>query len=253
MDNELFIDFEETEPVIENNKQIKKYEENYDEYTTDLYFVMREKKYNVISHDAFDCDTNKVFMYKYMWDPYTGEKKKEDPIGPLYFHPDDLIYFFYTRRKKLLWIEPKDIVHGLNEGVYEGYYGDGLGSGENINIIGRGEYPELYLFRLPIDDCYLPPDSDRSIITMGPKLSDGEIKLIEDLAEDHHKFNYQNFYGKKRPSLTLMKNLYDTAISKTPDISKYLGDKKENELSHEELFELRNKANRDAVNALISL
>lgn len=252
MDDDLFVDFEETQPVIEKKNNIVKYNDNYDDYTTNLYFVMREKKYNVISHDAFDCNTDHIFKYKYMWDPYTGEKKEEDPIGPLCFHPDDLIYFFYTRRKKLLWIESKDIVEGINEGVYEGYYGDGLGSGDNINIIGRGEYPELYLFRLPIDDCYLPPDSDKSIITMGPKLSDEEIKLIEELAECHQT-NYQYFYGKKRPSLTLMKKLYDTAISKNPDISQYLTDKKKEDLTSEELYELKNRANREAVNALVAL
>jgi hypothetical protein len=257
MDDDLLIDFED-EQITDNNatneNETKKYQKEYDEYTTQLYKNMRLMKYNVISHDAFDCDFNHIFQYSHMWDPYTGEINGTDPIGPLCFHPDELINWFYTRRKKMLWIEQKDVMNGLNEGVYEGYYGDGLGSGENIHIVSRGEFPELYLFRLPIDDCYLPPESDRSIITMGPKLSSEEIKSIEDLAEKYHKFNYQNLYGKKRPSLTLMKSLYDTAISKTPDISQYLEkDEKEDKISPERLSELRGRANREAVSKLVSL
>jgi hypothetical protein len=53
-----------------------------------------------------------------------------------------------------------------------------VGSGENINIIGRGECPEKYLFRLPIIDCYLEKDYNKSIITMGPKLTIEEITAL---------------------------------------------------------------------------
>ena len=74
-----------------------------------------------------------------------------------------MIRHYYKRRLKLLWNEPKD----ESGGFYQGYYGDAVGSGEEINIPGRGTHQELYLFRLPIDDCYLPPDSDLSVPTMG--------------------------------------------------------------------------------------
>lgn len=261
MDDSLLIDFEEDNSFINYttnnetiNKETIKYKQEYDEYTTQLYKNMREKKYNVISHDSFNCDFDRIFQYHHMWDPYTGHKNDIDPFGPLCFHPDELINWFYTRRKKMLWIEQVNITHGPESGLYEGYYGDGLGSGENIHIVSRGEFPELYLFRLPIDDCYLPPDFDRSIITMGPRLTDEEIKNIEELAEKYHNSNYTNLYGKKRPSIVLMKQLYDIAISKTPNITPYLEEnEKENSLSSERLAELRGRANREAVNQLVRL
>jgi hypothetical protein len=250
MDNDLLVDFDDDqEQEVSNNVKKSKiyYTNEYNEHTTEFYRNMREKKYNIISHDSFDCDINHIFQFLSMWDPYTGEKTESDPHGPLYFHPDELIHFFYKRRLKLLWNEPKD----ENGGLYQGYYGDAVGSGEEINIPGRGIYPELYLFRLPIDDCYLPPNSDLSVITMGPKLTDEEVALIDDLAEKYHKNNYQNCYRKKRPSLVQMKKLYDIAISKNPDITKY-GISLE-KLNDEQIYELKNKANREAVDALIKI
>ncbi len=244
---EDWVDFDDSDIT---NKDVvideKKYDKEYNSDTTEFYKNMREKKYNIISHDVFNCNTEHVFKFKEMWDPYTGERIGDDPFGSLYFHPDELIRFYYKRRLKTLWTDQKDETGG----VYEGYYGDGVGSGEEINIPGRGIYPELYLFRLPIDDCYLAPNTDRSIITMGPKLTDEEVKLIDELAEKYHKDNYRNSFGKKRPSLYKMKLLYDTAISKHPDISKYCVDEKN--MSKTELEELRNRANRDAVNELIN-
>jgi hypothetical protein len=252
MDNDLLIDFEDDSTSYETAKEeTKKYKKIYNNHTTDFYCLLREKKYNVISHDSFDCHIDQIFQFPYIWDPYTGEREEKDPFGPFYFHPDDLIRFFYKRRLKLLWHEPKDITTGPNAGYYEGYYGEGVGSGEDILIPGRGFHPELYLFRLPIDDCYMPPYSDLSIITMGPKLTNDELALIDELAEKYHKHNYQNCYKKKRPSLALMKKLYDNALSKTPDLSKYKIDEKN--LSKEELENLRNKANREAVTALINI
>jgi hypothetical protein len=225
MNCDLLIDFDEEEIHIE--KPIINYDKKYNEYTTKLYRNMRELKYNVISHNTFDCDINTIFKFHHMWDPYTGERTEIDPFGPLCFHPDELIHFFYTRRLKMLWNEPKD----EQGGFYEGYYGDAVGSGEEINIPGRGIHPELYLFRLPIDDCYLPPDNDLSIITMGPKLTDEEIMIIEKLANKYHLNNYQNWYKKKRPSLSKIKKLYDVAISNKSD----------------------EKSNREAINGLIQM
>ena len=245
LDCDLLVEFEDEQTTVE----LPKYKNEYNKHTIEFYKTLREKKYNVISHDSFDCNLNNIFQYDDMWDPYTGEKINEkDPFGGLCFHPDDLIHFYHKRRLKLLWNEPKDIVGGPNAGYYEGYYGDGLGSGENIYIPGRGDHIELYLFRLPVDDCYLPPDSDLSIITMGPKLTNDEIKQIDELAEKHHPYNYQYGYGKKRPSLAQMKKMYDTAISKTPDLSKFSVD--ENELDNEELMNYRARANREAVEEL---
>lgn len=209
---DMFIDFDnidiigpETGPIIKE----KKYDVQYNELTNEFYKNMREKKYNVFTHERIEYDEQTLFKFKYMWDPYTGCRKQEDPFGPLYFHPDDLINYFYKKRLNLLWNEPKDEFGGY----YQGYYGDGVGSGKDINISGRGIYPELYLFRLPIDDCYLPQDSDLSLISMGPILTDEEIKEIYNLAETYHKDNYVKFYYKKRPNLIEMKRLYELALN----------------------------------------
>jgi hypothetical protein len=205
---------------------------------------MREKKYNIISHDAFECKIEHTFAFPFMWDPYTGERCGKDPHGSLHFHPDDLIHFFYKRRLKMLWNEPKD----ENGGFFEGYYGDAVGSGYDIKIEGRGIYPELYLFRLPIDDCYLPKDSDLSIISMGPKLTEEDIVLIDELAEKYHKNNYQMCFRKQRPSLVKMKKFYDTAISNNPDITKL--SEYSNNLNKEKIDELKSRVNREAVEEL---
>lgn len=208
-DTELFVDFDECNISQEIQQEIKSYDINYDEQTTVFYRNMREKKYNIISHDKFNYEPDYAFKFENMWDPYTGERKEKDKFGALYFDPDELIHFFYKRRLKLLWNEPKD----ENGGYYQGYFGDALGSGENILIKGRGLHPELYLFRLPIDDCYLEEDCDLSVITMGPKLTEQEIENIDYLAETYHKKNYYEVYKKNRPSLKKMKELYDIAIN----------------------------------------
>ena len=87
---------------------------------------------------------------------------------------------------------------------------------------------------------------------MGPKLTKEELEQIDTIAEKIYKNNYRDQYGKKRPSLVLMKALYDQAISKEPDLNKLpeyraLENKK---ISKDKLTELRNKANRIAVDAL---
>jgi hypothetical protein len=255
MNEDLLVDFEDDEPVVV--EKTVKYDDEYNEDTTVFYRTMREKKCDFVSHDIISCKPEHVFQYPYMWDPYTGEKKDTDPFGPLYFMPDELIYIFYKGRLKKLWIPPKDIVGGMDEGQYEGCYGEAVGCGEDLDIPTRGKFPESYNFRIPIDDCYLPPDSDKSIPSMGPKLTNEEIMEIEELAEKHHKNNYQNVFGKSRPSLVRMKQLYDLALSKTPDLTKVLEedgvDNKEENLSSEEIREYRYKANIRAVNELMNM
>ena len=85
----------------------------------------------------------------------------------------------------------------------------------------------------------------------GPKLTDEDVKLIDTLAEKYHKNNYQEIYKRKRPSLYQMKKIYDTAISKNPDLTKY-GAKLET-LSAEQLHDLKCRVNREAVDMLKKL
>lgn len=236
-----FSDIPDNAPVITNL-----YEKNgqfYNEETTEFYRVMRERKSSVITQDDMNFSHDKAFAFPYQWDPYTGERSTQcDPYGPLYFHPDDLIYYFYINRLKKLWVDPVD----ENAGYFQGFYGDLVGIGDLMDIKGRGTYTELYIFRLPIHNCYLPKDHDLSVITMGPKLTDSEIEQINYLATTYYKDNYRKLHKKERPSLKQMKYLYDQAISKTPYITSGKYGKKE-------LEEIRNKMNREAVEKLKSL
>ena len=224
-----------------NNK--KDYDCDYDQTTTEFYRVVRERKLNVITQEGNNFYPEKSFKFPYQWDPYTGEREKLDPHGPLYFHPDDLIHYFDIKKLDNLWTEPKDDVGGY----FAGYYGDAVGSGDNILIKGRGIYPELYLFRLPISNCYLPKKYDMSLITMGPKLTMDELEEIDKLANEYYKKNYNKTYGKARPSLVLMKKLYDEAISTNPDITSIIGNIKP---TGKNLESIKGRANRNAVELL---
>lgn len=246
---DFFVNFEDDEHVEENLPPKSLYDKEYDIQTTGWYKNMREKKYNIFTHELLDFDDRGSFKFHQTWDPITGERLENDPYGPLYFHPDDLIRFFYKRRLKMLWNEPKDD----SNGYYEGYYGEAVGSGENIEAKGagiKGICPELYLFRLPIDDCYLSPDSNKSIISMGPKLTNEEVREIDELAVKYHKNNYYECFGKKRPSLVQIKKMYDQSISKYPDI---LNSDDTNVLSYEQKQNLKDKINREAVDILRNL
>jgi hypothetical protein len=206
------IDYSSDDDIKQNNIIKSVYEKNgkpieYNNTTMEFYRVLREKKMDAIMQRD-DFDSTKAFKFPYQWDPYTGERTIIDPFGPLYFFPDDLIYFFHTKRLDTLWKEPSD----EQMGYYEGCYGDGLGSGENIFIQGRGSYPELYLFRLPVTDCYLTNDHNMSFVTMGPKLTLDELIEIDKLAETHYKDYYMKTNKRNRPSLEYMKKLYDVAL-----------------------------------------
>jgi hypothetical protein len=242
----LYVNFDDSDEdytTANDTQNVTQYEKEYDKKTTEFYKKIRETKTNALMYDTYNFNQDKVFKFPHVWDPYTGGRMEEDPFGSLYFHPDELIYFFYNNRLNLLWSEPSDEASGF----YQGYYGDGVGSGENIYIPGRGDCPELYLFRLPIDDCYIPPDADLSLITMGPKLTDNEIAEIDQLANKYHSDNYYKCYGKPRPSLVKMKQAYDISISETPDISKL---KKNKKLTENEYKEYKMKANREGVDLL---
>ena len=226
--------------ISSNKPKINLYDKKYSHTTLEYYKAMRIRKMDPITMQ--DIESENVFAFKYMWDPYTGERLGEDPYGPLYFDPHNLIKYFYTNRLNGLWVEPVDV----SSGYYEGYYDDALGCGEDMFINSRGYHPERYLFRLPIIDCYLTDDHNNSIITMGPKLTNDEIQLIERLS---NKDNYRNLFGfnKEKPNLIHIKKLYDQAISQTPSITLI------DNLSNEEIKKLWNEANRKAVDNLVHL
>lgn len=251
---EDFVDFDdEPNVVVTKEKPAHLYNNggilcDYDETTLEYYRVIRQRKMNVFLPGYSDFDSSKSFMYPYRWNPYSGEKIDVDPYGPLCFFPDDLIYNFYIKRLDMLWTDAVDEFGGF----YEGFYGDAVGAGKSIEIAGRGSYPERYLFRLPITNCYLPKSHNMIFITMGPILSDEEILEIDELANKFGNY-YRKTYRKNRPSLYKMKQLYDQAISKTPDISKLISKEKEILLTNTELAEIRERANKEAVEELKKL
>ena len=115
-------------------------------------------------------------------------------------------------------------------------------------MIGRGHHPEWYIFRIPIIDCYLTTDHNNQYITFGPKLTDTDIKNLEDLA-NLRPDNYKRMYNANRPSLVLMKKLYDNAISKTP----LLTDIDITTIPENKLQEYYDKENRSCVDKLIKM
>lgn len=179
---------------------------DYDDRTTLYYKTLRERKMDPIM--CIELQEDKAFKFYNKWDPYTGERKEIDPDGPLYFHPHYLIHYFYINRLNDLWIEPSD--------GFDGSYDIAVGAGEDILIQGRGIFPEKYLFRLPIIDCYLPKNHDSSVITFGPKLLYNEISLINELGKLYGDDYYQTF-GYERPDLCDIKTYYDLAIENNND------------------------------------
>lgn len=229
-----------TNKTITNDRS-SSYDQDYEERTTEYYKTLRLRKMDPIVN--IDLDDSNSFKFYWMWDPYTGERKEKDPHGPLYFDPDALIHYYYINRLKNLWNEPIDETGGY----YEGYYDMLVGIGDNINVVGRGPCPEKYLFRIPIIDCYLEKDYNKSVITMGPQLTDEEAKEIDRLAQKNHT-NYKMMFKRQRPSLYEMKRQYDIAINKNPDISHILD--KNKEYTEEELKNLKYKENCKAVDKL---
>jgi hypothetical protein len=219
-------------PKKDNNKA---YHISYEDRTSKYYTTLRIRKMdpfiNIELEDVF-------FKFDHMWDPYTGERTMIDPFGPLCFDPDTLIHYFHINRLKNLWVPSS---RDINNNYYEAYYDMLVGS--NMNIIGRGECPEKYLFRLPIIDCYLEKDYNKSVITMGPILTNNEIKQIDILA-NMNPDNYINTFGYNRPSLYEMKTLYDKAVYSDIYIKN-----KEN-YTKNELKSLKYKINCDAVDKL---
>ena len=145
-----------------------------------------------------------LFKFEWKWNSYNGERlKQKDESGPLYFDPNTLIHFFYTNRINNLWIEG----YNIGNDYIQGHYGDALGKFPDFEITGRGKHPEWYLFRLPIIDCYLQQGHCLQTVTMGPILTDAEIKKIYNLSKKYKDF-YKKTFGYNRPNIVKMKNIY---------------------------------------------
>ena len=215
-DEQSFCDFSNlslntNKTIITDKNNPNKY--NYDKTTTETYKVMRELCLDPITHEK--VPENLDFKFEYMWDPITGERLDKDPNGPFHFNVLTLAQNFYYNRLRMLWIDG-EIIDGVK---YEGYYGDGLCSGEDIFVPSRGISKHMHLFRLPIIDCYLQSGFDYSVITMGPKLTHEEIDEIQDIIDKYYKLNTNTTKKIKTKkniiNLRYMRDLYTKAISKT--------------------------------------
>lgn len=216
-----------------------KMSEQYDKTTCETYRIKRLYKIDPI----YDVEIPKdfIFEFKNKWNPYNGLRGDIDIVGPLCFNAINLYDYYYINRYKGLWIPPQD--------GFQGIYGDMVGSGKIVSIKSRGKYPEKYLFRLPIIDCYLPPIHNLSVVTMGPELTEQEITQIDYIVTKLHpkKSNY------KFASLTMLKYYYDRALDMSLDPE--LDDIKELKSKYPNMSqnEINQKYNRHYVDKLVNL
>jgi hypothetical protein len=194
---------------------ITTYEKDYDNTTMEKYKKMRTMKICPILDEPID--DNLAFKVENMWDPIIGEfLDKKDPFGALYFSPIELTKYFYLNRLNYLWTEEVD--EGENGGYYEGIPGDGIGAGENFHIHGRGEHPEFFLWRLPINDCYLEKGLSKSIPIKGAKLSRNDIVNIYNKCLKYPKEVWKKTFSII-PNLVNIYDYYMEAINQNPDIT----------------------------------
>lgn len=250
----MLVDFSHIDNIInkqhfntEGKMTIDEYNNKYDKRTTQYYRSHRLRKIDPIDSTQLN-DTN-GFKFKYIWNPYDGNivvsgdgNYMTDPCGPLYFSPQNIVMMIYYNRLQNLWVDPSDEAIGY----FSGHYGDNLGIGDTFEIPGRGRYPERYLFRLPVPDCYLDNNHNEIMITMGPKLTDEDVVEIDKLVELHWMDNDISTIYKKNGSLLRIKMLYEVAISKHPTkmSDKYfdlIGTTKNDVLKHEQADEYMNR------------
>lgn len=194
---------------IINKKQHKYYKENYNEFTNQTLRVKRLQGRDIINDEKIPDE--ECFKFFQVWDPATGKRlEKIDEHGPICYDVFDLCYSFYIKRLNGLWNEP--------DNEFGGHYGEFLGTGQNINIISRGSYPEKYLFRLPTCDAYVHKNIKSSYVTYTPILNDEEIKeLDEKLDYIAKKYNKKISANACEGFMSKIKLHYDEALNPNPD------------------------------------
>lgn len=224
---------------LQNDSEREKNINRYDLTTMETFRMKRIYKLNALTD--LPIDESNAFKFYHKWNPYTGIRMGIDEIGPLYFNPIELYDYYYSNRYRGLWNPPTL--------QFQGFYGDHVGTGKNIFVQSRGTYPEKYVFRLPIIDCYLPPTHKYSIITMGPELTDEEIEQIDQIVINFHpKKNHQKF-----TSLAKLKKYYDNSLNPSPDPKlKHIEDLKKKFPNFTEQ-EINEKYNRYWVDKLVEI
>jgi len=174
-------------------------------------YIKNDKYYYILNRINRICPlsfekVDRGFIVKNIWNSFIGKFNKiEDPFGSLVFDCDYLIYYFYSNRLKYIY------THGTINTT--GYLGDAIGKYPLFNIPGRGNHPEWYLFRLPINDCYI----DNKVIkyvTMGPELSRDDIINIYNISINNN--TYELKFNHKIPNIIELYDLYHLVINKCP-------------------------------------
>lgn len=241
--------------TVDSNNSFINYNQSFattSKYNTDYNKFMREnvrvmRSLHLDPFTAHEVPDQLVFQFSKMWDPYTGIRTNDDPYGALWFNVATLTYHFWLNRYTHLWVRESD----EHDGYYEGYYDDGVGAGDQFYITGRGEHPEWYLFRLPLPNYYLTDDHNEQIITMGPRLTDSEIININTKLHSKHGINiYNRLFYRNPPNLVQLKQLYDMAISKTPNLTIFGNVLSCDNPSPEQINDAYNIINRIAVDKI---
>jgi hypothetical protein len=220
-----------------DKSSIKSNEIIYDKTTTETYRIKRILKIDPLTDT--EVPEHLRFEFEYKWQPLTGEIIGKDEVGPLCFNAITLYDYIFSNRFKGLWNPASD--------GFQGYYGDLVGSGSKLEIKSRGSNPEKYLFRLPIIDCYLHPEHNYSLITMGPILSDEHINSIDIIIKKYHKNKHY------LTPLSKLKDLYDKAINPEPDVNSEEYKKLKSTNSNLTEQELKEKFNRVCVDELVKI
>lgn len=203
--NQLYNPF--TKRKIKKNKRTyKKVLKIINEYINkNNKFFYINNRINKICPISFDKVENGL-KFEFIWNPFNGQFTNiKDPFGPLICDSDYLIYYFYTNRLKYIY------THGTYNST--GYLGDAIGKFPEFNIPGRGNHPEWYLFRLPINDCYIDSNCVK-YVTMGPILSRENIVDIYNISKKNN--TYFNKFNTEIPDLPKLYDLYHKVISRCP-------------------------------------
>lgn len=150
-----------------------------------------------------------------MWNPHTGDIiDKEDPFGPITFNVVSIANYIWLNRLKKLWVP--EGYHPHTGEYLSAHYEEGIGMGEKFNIISRGEHPEWYIFRLPVNDIYVL-EHMKMVPSMGPKLTKEDIIKINTILHTNAGKNaYITEYNTLPPNLIEIWEHYHIAISKNP-------------------------------------
>lgn len=183
-------------------KKIIKYLNNYITINNNFYI---QNRINNICPLSFEKLSFGYLEYR-MWNSITGEfLNKNDPFGPLIIDINYLVNYFYVNRLRHIY------THGnINQ---TGLFGDAIGKYPNFFLPGRGSNPQWYLFRLPINDCYIDK-KNLKYITMGPKLSIHDIKKIYDLCKRLN--TYQTIFNRPIPNIVELYQIYHKIIERCP-------------------------------------